>query len=136
MPDMLEKLRADVEAALTYDGEDSLVAVDRAALAVIDEFCAGLEVVEVNEWDEPKPYSPWWTPVANGVLAMEESSEPGRITTIFVPRKKEPTLLEAAEVAWGAMRDVERSFFRGQSDFGSATDALAAAIKTSKESGG
>ena len=92
MPDMLEKLRADVEAALTYDGEDSLAAVDRAALRVIDEFCAGLEVVEVYHCGAlgANPES-WHNAISTGCnLDLR--------FTIFIPRTKEQSLAEAAQV--------------------------------------
>ena len=90
----LEKLREDVKVALR-DGRPSkgrLFDSDHAALAVIDAFCKEYEAVEV--W-RTKPIGA----EPGGWLEAESTGLAGSVVciTILVPRKRKPTLREAAE---------------------------------------
>ena len=95
MKNPLEQLRKDVRDALDLLDDDEGFQEDRAALAVLDTFRAKYEAVEVKEGK---------TNAVHGFLLEDDEWYGGhrniiRALTILVPRKQEPTLLEAAEAA-------------------------------------
>lgn len=97
--DRLEKLKVDAVLAASHTEDDEEAAGERVG-AVVDEFCAEHEVVEVD-FDPADPYT---TPIDDRVwyASLErQDSRPIRIETIIVSRKV-PTLLEAAEGASAA----------------------------------
>lgn len=121
----LEKLRGDVEREIDLQcaesGLTTIQDVQKAALAVIDDFIAELEPVDAVLMDGKtvefrRDYPEVWDDCPEARL------------TIFVPRKQEPTLLEAFARLSGLLYKVGGSSTLW-ADVEAARVALAEAIK-------
>ena len=128
---VLEQLRSDMDdAGCEADVQDENV-VD-ACLAVLDEFIAGHEVVEVFDVRHTGEPADHW-------LAMPDSTqhEPDFVwgdkevvtpLTIIVPRKQKPTLLEAVKDVSLFLRTT--SYWRGMpKSLHRKVDAMDAAVE-------
>ena len=120
---VLERLRSDMQDAgweATNPGEDPT----DACLAVLDEFIAAHEVVEVDAYVRCNGHRMWDD--------KPDSSIPSE--TIIVPRDPEPTLLAAAGAALAQLRAVQEDRkAENWEGFDADVEAFAAAIKKEEE---
>jgi hypothetical protein len=132
---VLEQLKEDAMRAAGDPADDNEKASENVG-AVLDEFIAGHEVVEVYE-NAPLVCEP----LKGGVFRqwhndMRQHLSTARRLTIIVPRAEPPSLLAAAEAVWERITLTERHRSVGAtvcSDMGGALDALAQAIKRARE---
>ena len=113
----LEQLKQDVWDALELaEGGAPYYTEDKAAMTVLDTFIEKYEAVEVDK--------------VEGDFYIDVANIEGEALTILVPRKQEPTLLEAVLRAADAMDKVNST---DVADFMAARTALRTAIAKEQE---
>ena len=126
----LTEFRADMKFVLDNFGYGRSTS-GAVLMETVDALIAELEPVEVWHHLYHSGIREQW--YAKRKLCAEEPG--GEFVTIYVPRKPEPTLLEAAEViagAWGREEFHAGGYLVG-SPMDGAFDALEAAIKREKD---